>query len=72
MILRSETGRLVVAVAPELIPVASSVRDVDQPQQAVSMIQNSCIGETAAQNFRAESGSVVAPFQPLATSKRMV
>jgi hypothetical protein len=51
MILRSETGRLVVAVAPELIPVASSVRDVDQRQQAVSMIQNSSIGETAAQEF---------------------
>jgi hypothetical protein len=71
MILRSETGRLVVAVAPELSPVASSERDVDQHQQAVSMIQNSSIGETATENLRAESGLVVAPFRPLVTSKRM-
>src|SRR5919202_3874258 len=38
MILRFETGRLVAALAPELSPAASSVGDVDQRQQAVSMI----------------------------------
>ena len=63
MILRSKTGRLVTAVAPELSPAASSVRDVDQRQQAVLMIQNSCIGrKMTAQNLWAESGLVVAPF----------
>ena len=63
MILRSETGRLVAAVAPELSPAASSAGDVDQRQQAVSMIQNSSIGrKTTPQNLRVESGSVVAPF----------
>lgn len=63
MILRSETGRLVAAAAPELSPVASSVGDVDQRQQAVSMIQNSSIGrKITAQNSWAESGLVVAPF----------
>ena len=63
MILRSETGRLVAAVAPELSPAASSLRDVDQRQEAVSMIQNSSIGWiTTPQNLWVESGLVVAPF----------
>jgi hypothetical protein len=63
MILRSETGRLVAAVAPELSPAASSARDVDQRQQAVSMIQNSSVGKKITpQNLRVKSGSVVAPF----------
>lgn len=63
MILRSETGRLVAMVAPELSPAASFARDVDQRQQAVSMIQNSSIGrKNTPQNLRVKSGSVVAPF----------
>lgn len=63
MILRSETGQLVAAVAPELSLAAPSERDVDQRKPAVSMIQNSSIGpKNTAQNSWAESGLVVAPF----------
>lgn len=63
MILRSKTGRLVTAVAPELSPAASFVGDVDQRQRAVLMIQNSTTGwKMTAQNLWAESGLVVAPF----------
>lgn len=63
MILRSETGRLVGAAAPELYRVASSSRDADQDASAVSKIQNSSMGwKISAQILWADSGSVVAPF----------
>jgi hypothetical protein len=72
MILRSETGRLVGAAAPELNLEASAY---GMSTSIESPFQRSQISVRAMkfplEIFGRKSGLVVAPFWPLVTSKRM-
>jgi hypothetical protein len=63
MILKSETGRLIGAAAPELHLAATSLRMSISVQKQFRGSRTLSTGwETAAANFGQKSGLVVAPF----------